>query len=84
MSRVNTAHSIVRGIEQSQHSSQHSERQVRVMFEAVVLPNGDMRVPARAVSEDGETIGDGTKILKKGTPEWKEWYEWWSQEPDSG
>ena len=48
------------------------------MFEVVLLPNGDMRVPARAVSDDGETIGDGTKVLKKGTPEWQEWYDWWS------
>ncbi len=51
------------------------------MFEVVVLPNGDMRVPARAVSDDGQTIGDGTKVLKKGTPEWQEWYDWWSGRP---
>lgn len=43
------------------------------MTKAKRLPNGNLLVPARAETEDGNKIGDGVKEVSPGTPEYEAW-----------
>lgn len=43
---------------------------------AILLPNGRIRIPRRAESEDGRTLGDGVVDIGPGDESYTEWLAW--------